>query len=62
MAHILELSDERLTIFQSWSKNMVRYGLQAKIGRAWMSEKGGVAYQIGYFHFLAGGKMGPKII
>ncbi|MDT2797244.1 GNAT family N-acetyltransferase [Enterococcus cecorum] len=54
MAHNLELSDERLTIFQSWSKNMVRYGLQAKIGRAWMSEKGGVAYQIGYFLFLAG--------
>ena len=45
MAHNLELSDERLTIFQSWSKNMVRYGLQAKIGRAWMSKKGGVSYQ-----------------
>ena len=45
MAHNLELSDERLTIFQSWSKNMVRYGLQAQIGHAWISEKGGVAYQ-----------------
>lgn len=54
MGDVLDLSDERLTIFQSWTKNMVRYGLQAQIGHAWMSEKGGVAYQIGYFLFLAG--------
>ena len=54
MGDVLDLSDERLTIFQSWAKNMVRYGLQAQIGHAWMSEKGGVAYQIGYFLFLAG--------
>ena len=54
MCDVLDLSDERLTIFQSWTKNMVRYGLQAQIGHAWISEKGGVAYQIGYFLFLAG--------
>lgn len=35
MSHnILELSDEKLIIFHSWSKNMVRYGLQAKIDHA----------------------------
>ncbi|EOT44154.1 GNAT family N-acetyltransferase [Enterococcus columbae] len=54
MNQFLDLTDEKLVIFQSWSKHMVRYGLKAKIGRAWLSSKGGIAYQIGCFLFLAG--------
>lgn len=50
-----KLKSENHTMFQNWSKNMLRYGLASDLGRIVVSENSETAfYELGNFLFLAG--------